>query len=381
MGGREYSRNLIRAVTTLPSEDRNRFVLTVIVDGQNELDFYKHLANANVTVIEGESAQPPYTLFNRIRWKTKRLTGRQFNPRLQEYLTSIEATFAYSLMTAHRSQQPFRSAVWIPDFQFKHFPQGAAEDFIQVRKREGEFITANAQTIVLSSAEAERDCLELYPNSKGRTQVLRFRVSIEESVWDFDPNEVVALYNLPKRFFLVSNLLAPTKNHGIVLEALKLAKSKNPELCVVFTGDVYDYRNPGFYNQFLSKIHLYGLNSNVRLLGLIPKQHQFQLLRASQALIQPSLFEGWHTGVEEAHYVGQRLLLTDIPVHKEQDPPNAHFFEPNNSEQLCDLMLSTIEQTITLCSQREDTARNSYFGKVRTYAYDFLRIAGLATAN
>lgn len=375
MGGREYSRNLIRALLSLPEEERERFKLTVLVEGDGEFAYYEPFATEKVTVVESELAQLPYTLTNRAIWKLKRLSGSQFNPRLQAYLTSIGTTFAYSLMTAPRARQPFRSAVWIPDFQFKHFPDGAAADFIAVRKADGMNITSNAQTIILSSQHAERDCLEMYPESQGRTQVLRFRVSMEASAWDSEPREIVANYHLPKRFYLVSNLLAPTKNHDVVLEALQLAQRKCSDICVVFTGDVHDYRNPGFYNQFLSKIHLHGLNSNVRVLGLIPKQHQFQLLRAAQALIQPSLFEGWHTGVEEAHYVGQRLILSDIPVHREQDPPLSHFFDPKSPEQLRDAMIATTEQPIEHCRERENAARACYLDKVRTYAQDFLRIA------
>jgi glycosyltransferase involved in cell wall biosynthesis len=41
-------------------------------------------------------------------------------------------------------------------------------------------------------------------------------------------------------------------------------------------------------------------------------------MRASTALINPSLFEGWSTTVEEAKSTGTPMILSDLGVHREQ---------------------------------------------------------------
>jgi glycosyltransferase involved in cell wall biosynthesis len=61
-------------------------------------------------------------------------------------------------------------------------------------------------------------------------------------------------------------------------------------------------------------------------------------MRRSLAVIQPSLFEGWSTVVEDARSLGKPILLSDFPVHLEQNPPFGHFFERGNSEQLASLI-------------------------------------------
>ncbi|MCH7925666.1 MAG: hypothetical protein IIC51_09045 [Planctomycetes bacterium] len=61
-----------------------------------------------------------------------------------------------------------------------------------------------------------------------------------------------------------------------------------------------------------------------------------KLRRAATAVVQPSLFEGWSTAVEDARALGKTLFLSDIPVHREQNPPRATYFDPESSEMLAD---------------------------------------------
>jgi hypothetical protein len=56
------------------------------------------------------------------------------------------------------------------------------------------------------------------------------------------------------------------------------------------------------------------------------------------AVINPSLFEGWSSTVEECKSIGKNMILSDIPIHKEQNPPDSLYFEPNNAEALSKLL-------------------------------------------
>jgi glycosyltransferase involved in cell wall biosynthesis len=136
----------------------------------------------------------------------------------------------------------------------------------------------------------------------------------------------------------VSNLFAPTKNHLGIFQALKLLKAEGICPTVVCTGDLHDYRNPEFAGVILRAINQSGVAEQVRLLGIIPRWQQVQLMRHAVAVLQPSLFEGWNTSVEEAHCLGQTLILSDIPVHREQNPPGAIFFDPQTPEDLARAM-------------------------------------------
>ena len=61
-------------------------------------------------------------------------------------------------------------------------------------------------------------------------------------------------------------------------------------------------------------------------------------MRRSIAVVQPSLFEGWSTLVEDARLLGKPMILSNLPVHLEQNPPYSAFFEVNSPEDLAKLL-------------------------------------------
>ena len=99
-------------------------------------------------------------------------------------------------------------------------------------------------------------------------------------------------------------------------------------------------------------------------------------MRGAAAVVQPSLFEGWSTVVEDARALGKRVFLSDIPVHREQRPAGAVYFDPHRPEVLADEIARTWdalpdgpaldEDRCALADQRERVAR---------YADDYLAIA------
>ena len=62
------------------------------------------------------------------------------------------------------------------------------------------------------------------------------------------------------------------------------------------------------------------------------------------ALIQPSLYEGWSTLVEEAKALNQFIILSDIPVHREQIDQNADFFDPFNAAELAGKIICQLDK-------------------------------------
>jgi len=52
----------------------------------------------------------------------------------------------------------------------------------------------------------------------------------------------------------------------------------------------------------------------------------------ADALVNPSRFEGWSTTVEEAKALGTPLVLSNLPVHREQVAERALYFDPDDPE-------------------------------------------------
>jgi hypothetical protein len=77
------------------------------------------------------------------------------------------------------------------------------------------------------------------------------------------------------------------------------------------------------------------------------------------AIINPSYFEGWSTTVEEAKALGQRLILSDIPVHREQAPMYATYFMPNDAKALADILWAAWREPAPDVEERRTQARRA----------------------
>jgi len=122
------------------------------------------------------------------------------------------------------------------------------------------------------------------------------------------------------------------------LKAIALLKKNGNPIVVAFSGKQSDYRNPGFFEELQNFVLQNNIQDNVRFLGFIDRNDQLALMKHSQAVVQPSLFEGWSTVVEDVKAMNQSLILSDIPVHREQISRNVDFFEPENAAQLAEIL-------------------------------------------
>jgi glycosyltransferase involved in cell wall biosynthesis len=145
--------------------------------------------------------------------------------------------------------------------------------------------------------------------------------------------------NLPTKYLIYPSQLWVHKNHRVVFAALRLLRARGrTDVVVVCTGQQFDHRHPDYADTLKKEIARLGLESQVRLLGLLDRPTQIQIMRASAAVLQASFFEGWSALVEDARALGKRLFVSDIPVHREQEPADAEFFNPECAEELADLV-------------------------------------------
>ena len=122
-----------------------------------------------------------------------------------------------------------------------------------------------------------------------------------------------------------------------------------------------------------------GLQSQIRLLGLLARPTQIQVMRRSAAVVQASFFEGWSALVEDSRALGKRIFVSDIPVHREQEPADAVYFNPENAEELADLIEEHwphLEPGPDL--GREQRARDEQERLTRDFACRFVDIVGRA---
>lgn len=229
--------------------------------------------------------------------------------------------------------------VWFPDFQFRHLPEMFDDADRRDRERQWDYVAGRADGVLAISRAVAADAVSRHPQIKEKVHVCGFPPVFRESVLAEDPEEVRRRYGLPERFFLVSNQFWQHKNHALVFHALSHLKrcGKVPPV-VAFTGRPHDYRHPDAFSEMLRFVHQSGLHEHCRFFGVVPRGEQVALIRACEAVVHPSRFEGRGAIVEETDVLGTQLLCSDLPVHRELNAPNAIFFSPDGVEELAGLL-------------------------------------------
>jgi glycosyltransferase involved in cell wall biosynthesis len=228
---------------------------------------------------------------------------------------------------------------WIPDFQHKRRPEFFSVEYRAARDSRCQRIVDEAPHVVVSSQDARADLMRWFPMTDSRVSVLQFRAVLDPRWFDLDPLTVARRFDLPLKYLTYPSQLWAHKNHQAVLAALSLLRERGrTDIVLVCTGREYDFRHPGYVDGLKKEIVRRGLQSQVRLLGLLDRATQIQVMRGSAAVVQASFFEGWSALIEDARALGKTVFVSDIPVHREQDPDDATYFNPDSAEELADLI-------------------------------------------
>ncbi len=335
-GGTEYIRNLLRALAAAGIADR--------------------------TVVCAESQRAAWKPTNADEYRLSTVPVKAAPSKIRSLFTSPNAAFSAAVRASGCGFiYPFtydnvhnvgvtlplgnalgrcRWAGWIPDFQHRHLPHLFSEKEVARRERGIAALADEAPRVVLSSEAAAADFRAAFPAQNSKAEVLRF-ATFPHADWYADSTE--DLRWLPPRFFLVSNQFWKHKNHLVLFEALRILAARGIRPAVVCTGALADFRDADFANVILQTIHRSGLTSQVMLLGLVARRTQIELMRRCLAVVQPSLFEGWSTVVEDARVLGRPTILSDLDVHLEQSPPGAKYFSRDNPDALADALAEAWE--------------------------------------
>lgn len=245
---------------------------------------------------------------------------------------------------AEKSLLGVRAVSWIPDFQHKHLPEMFPSELIDERDRNFSAIAQSGNPLVLSSEDAIEDFKRFY-RSDSRVYCVHFVSYIENYL-----NTMTASYEdavLKKhavekgRYAVIMNQFWKHKNHLVALRAFEQAVKAHPalDLKLVLTGNLSDRRNPEYISEIEAFLNRPDLQGKLIFLGLIDRQEQLCLMKNAAFVIQPSLFEGWGTVVEDAKVLDKTILLSDIPVHREQMNEKCVLFAPHDANALAELLV------------------------------------------
>jgi glycosyltransferase involved in cell wall biosynthesis len=285
-----------------------------------------------------------------------RITGKE---RLLEKELINHGISVLSHFGALGEGSPVKTIGWIQDFQHKRLPDFFSEGDRRQRDTHFRRTCELCDVVLLSSYAAQSDLSNFMPSCIHKSRVLQFSPDISNVKQTSPIEEVRKKYDIEGDYFHLPNQFWRHKNHGVVVEALKLLGKNGSDITVVCTGNTFDYRHPGYFNKLMDLVEKYGLSRKFIVLGVVPHADLIALMKNALALINPSLFEGWSTTVEEAKVLGKTILLSDIDVHIEQNPSGGLYFGAHDSVALASLIERVIHSGTRDAPQAEDEVLNA----------------------
>jgi glycosyltransferase involved in cell wall biosynthesis len=339
IGGTYYIMNLILALKKLSTYEQPHITLVY----QNEIDKNK-IAELNYPFIDFKPIAFRYVGLAKmkiVRFLIFKIFKKIFGVHAPADITkenSFELIFPYE--TNFDKKISKKNVFWIPDFQEVYYPEFFSEfELNERRKKYLRIINLPKGEIVFSSYDAFNDFKNLFPACNLKTHVVQFAVDTSVYATSCEFNNIKIKYELPDKYFFCPNQFWVHKNHEVLVKALALIKN-NKNIVIVLTGKNYDFRVEGKsqYDKFQDLVKELGLTANFKYLGFINREVQLCIMKNSCAIIQPSLFEGWSTVVEDAKSLNVPIIASDINVHKEQLNSEATYFSPTNPSELASIL-------------------------------------------
>lgn len=360
IGGTYYIDNLVNALNSLTDEKKPIIVAITrpewfkILKTKTNYPYLKYQVNTGETHLFKK-------IINTLLYRT--IGKRIFSRRIE----NLDGVFPYN-QSEHLDLAKIR-AFWIADFQEHFLPQFFSYEEIEMRKTAQRTIAHSHDILVLSSKNAARHFKQIYPSHSVKTYTLPFSVMLQKI--GQITNDLLNKYAIPDQFFICSNQFWQHKNHLVVLKALKYLKENYQwEIPVLFTGKIGDYRNANYYPDLLKFSEENNITNLVKFLGFVPRDEQLILMNHAITIVQPSLFEGWSTVIEDGKAMNKMVVASNIEVHLEQlKDSSALFFDPTNYEELAEKLLALHkipQQKLFGAHQQQDP--------VKKFATSFIRI-------
>ncbi|WPL10447.1 glycosyltransferase family 4 protein [Thiorhodovibrio litoralis] len=326
MGGINYFRTLARALCRYPSIEFSVSILT------NQPHWFDGYECGGVEIIHAPWLDPTARLDYYLNAAIK--TIGLINPYLQHHARKTDAVLITHAMASRITPCP--TVFWMQDFQHCHLPEFFSR-YELVRRSRNVRNAARHGHLLFSSHSAVADFRHFFPDiSWARPHVLQFAPLLDTVETATAKDELNSKYGIPERFFFLPNQFWLHKNHCLVLEALSVLPDS---MSVVCTGALSDNRGAGHINRLKEMIEHGRLGTRFLILGMVPRADFLGLMKFSSCVLNPSLFEGWSSTVEEARFFGKRMILSDLPVHREQAGDTALFFPPTDAQALAQAML------------------------------------------
>lgn len=216
----------------------------------------------------------------------------------------------------------------IHDVSFLHNPSWFSKGYYMIYKILTPMIIRTSRAILTVSQFSKSEILKYYNVKPDKIHVIYNAVtkSLEHNLSDYQK----------EKYILTVGSLDPRKNFKTLIRAFSDDRLKHLELRIV-----------GGTNKVFGKLGCDIQNSqNIRFLGRISDDVLRNQYRNAHLFLLASLYEGFGIPPLEALSNGCRIALSDIPVFHEIFEDSAIYFNPNNMDDIINVILRSYNNSV-----------------------------------
>lgn len=230
-----------------------------------------------------------------------------------------------------------RSVVTMHDLIFERYPEQYKPADVRIYRAKFKYACEHADKVIAISKQTMQDLVELYhvPQEKIEVCYQSCQGMFMQQVTKAEKERVRKEYNLPSEYFLYVGSVIERKNLLLICKALDALKDKaGMPLVVIGKGGAY-------MKEVQEYIISHGLSEQVYFLsvqGHVTSSDFPAIYQSSQALVYPSIFEGFGIPVLEAMYSGTPVITSYISSMPEVGGDAAFYIDPFNVDSLINAM-------------------------------------------
>lgn len=221
------------------------------------------------------------------------------------------------------------------DLQHLHYPQFFTPSTIAWRETIYPAGCHLAHTVVVGSHWVKEDIVRHYRVDPDKIQVIPWAPPTQAYPEPASEmlREVKQKYDLELPFAFYPSMTWEHKNHLRLLDALAYLRDREGLVVhLVCTGNPY----PRFWPRIEDHLNTLSLNSQVRFLGMVPREDLRAIYHLAQFVVVPTLFEAASGPVFEAWQEGVPVACSTVTSLPEQAGDAALLFDPFSVQAIAD---------------------------------------------
>jgi hypothetical protein len=364
LGSWEGEKNYIYSLLSALNHFQKKTIKVKIITSKNNAQYLEKLNLSNINIIQSNFLSEK-TFLNLLR----KVSGKIFKY-YDPIILYFKKKYKIDLISHYRPTYFTKTICWLPDFQHYHYPENFIKKEIKRRNNLYENIIDNSNLVLLSSNDSIKDLKKFKKNKRINYKKLNFTPYINFNL--LKKNIIQKKYNIKKNYFIVPNQFWKHKNHICLVNAINFIKKNKINFQIILTGDKKSQFDSSVFNEFIKEIKKNKLQDVFSYLGKVPYHDLINLIYNSQAVINPSYFEGWSTIVEEAKILNKHIILSNIKVHVEQKPQKSFYFNPNDPKKLSKILVKLSRKKLNIIDK--NNLNSNFTIKRKLFANNFVKI-------